>query len=265
MTQICNTFLGMQGAEAMKLGDITANSFDDSDEGTYDVWDWTGFTPFTDFIQPMDSTGKFTGKFTYVPQGYIDKKGLTAEPGWYDYYDPNCEGKCYNNEKIPFSRGFYLCAGDGAGGLAPALIFNGEVKKGNSELPVASSMMMTGNASPVDITLGQITANSFDDSDEGTYDVWDWTGFTPFTDFIQPMSKDGKFKGMFTYVPQEYIDKKGLTAEPGWYDYYDPNCEGECYNNLKIEAGEAFYLCAGDGAGGLAPTITIPGALPAAD
>ena len=66
---IClNTFQGV-GNEAMTLGDIKANSFNDED-GDYDVWDWTGFTPFNDFIQTMNTIGKFTGQFTYAPAGY---------------------------------------------------------------------------------------------------------------------------------------------------------------------------------------------------
>lgn len=161
---IClNTFQGV-GNEAMTLGDIKANSFNDED-GDYDVWDWTGFTPFNDFIQTMNTIGKFTGQFTYAPAGYAGG----TEAGWYEFSDTGCTAVS-NSVVIPFTHGFYLNTGDGAGGLAPELTFAGQVKADATIIPVANSMMLTGNASPADITLGQITANSFNDED-GDYDV----------------------------------------------------------------------------------------------
>ena len=105
------------------------------------------------------------------------------------------------------------------------------------------------------MTLGDITANPFNDED-GDYDVWDWTGFTPFSDFIQIMDSNGQFIGKYTYAPAGYAG--GNVA--GWYDFSDKSCL-ECQNSVIIKAGQSFYLNAGDGAGGLAPTITIPSAL----
>ena len=249
-TIFLNTFTSVSGA-TMTLGDITANSFDDTEGEEYDVFDWTGFTPFTDFIQTLNTSGNFTGKYTYAPAGY--KNGNAA--GWYDFSDKNCE-TLSNSVTIPFAHGFLLFAGDGAGGLAPALTFAGQVKADATIVPVASSSMLSGNASPVNITLGQITANSFDDTEGEEYDVFDWTGFTPFTDFIQVMSDNGQFIGKYTYAPAGY--KNGNAA--GWYDFADKNCETPV-NDLQIKAGQAFLVVAGDGAGGLAPTITIPSAL----
>lgn len=239
-----NTFTSTSGA-TMTLGDITANSFNDED-GDYDVWDWTGFTPFSDFIQTMDTNGKFT----YAPADY--KNGNVA--GWYAWADKSC-ASVSNNVVIPFGQGFYLVLGDGAGGLAPALTFAGQVKADATIVPVANSSMLSGNCSPVDITLGDITANSFNDED-GDYDVWDWTGFTPFSDFIQIMNASGQFIGKYTYAPAGY--KNGNAA--GWYAWADKNCETPM-NSVQIKAGQAVYVVAGDGAGGLAPTITIPSAL----
>ncbi len=248
MSIYLNTFQGV-GNEAMTLGDIKANSFNDED-GDYDVWDWTGFTPFNDFIQTMNTIGKFTGQFTYAPAGYAGGN----EAGWYEFSDTGCTAVS-NSVVIPFTHGFYLNTGDGAGGLAPELTFAGQVKADATIIPVANSMMLTGNASPADITLGQITANSFNDED-GDYDVWDWTGFTPFNDFIQIMNENGQFIGQYTYAPAGYAGSN----EAGWYEYTDTGCT-DCKNSITIKAGQAFYLSAGDGAGGLAPTITIPTAL----
>ena len=116
--------------------------------------------------------------------------------------------------------------------------------------------MLSGNCSPVNITLGQITANSFDDTEGEEYDVFDWTGFTPFTDFIQIMDDTGHFIGQYTYAPAGY--KNGNAA--GWYAWDDKDCTTPM-NSTTIKAGQAFLVVAGDGAGGLAPTITIPSAL----
>ena len=250
MSAFINTFTSVNG-ETMTLGQIAANPFDDGEEGIYDVWGWTGFTPFSDFIQTMNKAGQFTGKYTYAPAGYAGSNAA----GWYEYSDTAC-ATLKNDVEIPFGVGFYLNAGDGAGGIAPALTYSGTVKDDATVVPVASSMMLPGNASPVNITLGQITANPFDDGEEGIYDVWGWTGFTPFSDFIQIMNENGQFIGKYTYAPAGYAGAN----EAGWYDYSDTGCT-ECKNSIVIQAGQAFYLSAGDGAGGLAPTITLPSAL----
>ncbi len=253
-TIMLNTFMDVGNGSAMTLGDISANPFDDSEDGDYDVWGWTGFTPFSDFVQTMNKTGQFTGKFTYAPAGY--KNGCAA--GWYDFDDKNCSTP-KNDVSVPFTDGFYLHAGNGAGGLPPALVFAGQVKSDKTIIPVASSSMLTGNATPIKITLGDISANSFDDSEDGDYDVWGWTGFTPFSDFIQVMNDKGQFIGKYTYAPEGY--KNGNIA--GWYDFDDKSCTTPM-NSIELEPGQAFYLHAGNGAGGLAPTITIPTAIPAA-
>ena len=243
-----NTFTSVNGA-GMTLGDISANPFNDED-GEYDVWDWTGFTPFIDFIQTMNTSGKFTGKYTYAPAGFAGAN----EAGWYEYSDSACSS-IKNSTSIPFGYGFYLAAGDGTGGLPPALTYAGEVKKDATIIPVANSSMLSGNASPVDIKLGQITANSFND-ENGEYDVWDWTGFTPFIDFIQIMNDSGKFVGKYTYAPAGFAGAN----EAGWYEYSDTGCT-KCMNDIVIKAGQSFFVAAGDGTGGLAPTITLPSAL----
>lgn len=245
-----NTFASVDGS-TRTLGDITANSFDDTEGEEYDVFDWTGFVPFLDFIQTLNTSGKFTGKFTYAPAGYAG--GNAA--GWYEYSDTGCT-TLTNNTVIPFGYGFYLVSNDGNGGLAPALTFAGQVKADATVIPVALSSMLSGNCSPVNITLGQITANSFDDTEGEEYDVFDWTGFVPFLDFIQVMDDSGHFIGKYTYVPAGY--KNDNVA--GWYDYSDEECEN-CRNAIVIKAGQAVYVVANDGNGGLAPTITIPTAL----
>jgi hypothetical protein len=106
------------------------------------------------------------------------------------------------------------------------------------------------------VTLGAITANSLDDNDGDYYDVFDWTGFVPFTDFIQIMNESGQFIGKYTYAPAGYAGSNVA----GWYEFSDKGCT-ECKNDIDVKAGQAFYLSAGDGNGGLAPTITLPSAL----
>lgn len=70
------------------------------------------------------------------------------------------------------------------------------------------------------------------------------------------MNENGQFIGQYTYAPCGYAGSN----EAGWYEYTDTGCT-DCKNSITIKAGQAFYLSAGDGAGGLAPTITIPTAL----
>ena len=199
----------------------------------------------------MDKSGKFTGKYSYAPAGYAGENAA----GWYDFSDKAC-ATLKNDVQIPFAAGFYLNTSDGNGGLAPQLTFAGAVKQDDTVVPVASSMMLFGNASPVNIKLGAITANSLDDNDGDYYDVFDWTGFVPFTDFIQIMNESGQFIGKYTYAPAGYVGSNVA----GWYEFSDKGCT-ECKNDIDVKAGQAFYLNAGDGKGGLAPTITLPSAL----
>ena len=249
----------------MKLGDIKANTLDDNDGDYYEVYDWTGFVPFSDFIQPYSTDGKFVGKFTYASQEYLDSVGSAGEPGWYAFDDLRCVGDCTNSLKLAFAHGFFLNAGDGNAGLAPTVNFDGEVKTTESIIPVDNCIMFTGNATPVEIKLGDIKANTLDDNDGDYYEVYDWTGFVPFSDFIQPYTTDGKFVGKYTYASQEYLDSVGSAGEPGWYAFDDLRCVGECFNEtITLPAGRAFFLNAGDGNAGLAPTITLPSALKSA-
>lgn len=41
--------MNVSSGTTMTLADITASSYNDED-GDYDVFDWTGFVPFLDFI-----------------------------------------------------------------------------------------------------------------------------------------------------------------------------------------------------------------------
>lgn len=248
-TLFLNTFMNVSSGTTMTLADITASSYNDED-GDYDVFDWTGFVPFLDFIQTINTSGNFTGQYTYAPAGY---NGANAA-GWYAYTDTSCATPM-NSVSVPFSHGFILNASDGNGGIAPALTFAGEVKSDATVVPVAVSSMVSGNCSPADITLGDITANSFND-EEGEYDVWDWTGFVPFLDFIQIMNDNGRFIGQYTYAPAGYAGAN----EAGWYEYTDTGCT-KPMNETVIKAGQAFLVVASDGNGGIAPTITIPSAL----
>ena len=236
----------------MTLGDISANSFNDEDGDVYGVYDWTGFLPFGDFIQTISTSGKFTGKYTYVPQGYVGDN----EAGWYEYSDKTATTPM-NSVSLPFTRGFILSSGNGNDGLAPKLLFAGAVKADATVVTVSLSSLVSGNCSPVDITLGGITANSFNDEDGDSYGVYDWTGFLPFGDFIQVMNDSGKFIGKYTYAPAGY--KNGNIA--GWYEFTDKECTNCVNDAVTIKAGQAFLVVAGNGNDGLAPTITIPTAL----
>ena len=249
------TFTPVDGSEAqgVKLGAISANSQVDK-RGRYDTgWGFDG-----DLFSFFDATGKQGHYYRYLPQCLIDAdedyEGKTA--GWYDNMDLSYT-TCLNNDTIPFGQGVYVAAPSQLDGADPQLIYAGQVKASPTETP-AYKFTLIVNPSPVQITLGQISANSQVDK-RGRYDTgWDFDG--DLFSFFDATGKQGHY---YRYLPQCLIDADddyaGKTA--GWYDNMDLSYT-TCLNADTMEPGRGIYVAAPSQLDGADPTLIFPSALP---
>ena len=222
----------------MTLGQITTNCA--GEDGEYvSGWDWEGDALITWGV--VNGKGKETGNYKYLPKWATeiedgDYEGRT--PGWYSFDDDGCE-ECLNDVKLPFGNGAVIKSG-----VSDAqLLFNGEVKNGITDIPV-DLYTISGNTTPVAITLGDVTTNCA--GEDGEYvSGWDWEGDYLITWGV--VNGKGKETGMYRYLPKwateiEDGDYEGRT--PGWYASDDDGCE-ECLNGVKLEAGDGFIIKSG--------------------
>jgi len=218
--------IGMTGGN-MILGDIAANE---------------NFSPFEDAIQIFDSTGSKILMATYVSQAVLDANEITGvEAGWWDLADVNFENGDLNDTVIQFGSSMTVFTGYAGAGL----VYVGELVQSDNPLPlVQNGYTFLGNASPVDLLLGDITANE---------------NFSPFEDAIQIFDSTGSKILMATYVSQAVLDANEITGvEAGWWDLADVNFENGDLNDTVIVAGQGMTVFTGYAGA----AIIIPNPLP---
>jgi len=211
-TFTCSTFapIGMTDG-TMTLGDITANA---------------NFSPFEDSIVIFDSTGSMVVQATYVSQANLEDWGMWPgyEVGWYDLDDGNMEFGTLNATVVPFGGSMTVFTQYADAGL----IYAGEVIQSAVTLPLAqNAYTFLGNASPVDLTLGDIVANE---------------NFAPFEDSIVIFDSTGSMVVQATYVSQANLEDWGMWPgyEVGWYDLDDGNMEFGTLNATAMVAGQGM-------------------------
>ena len=200
------------------------------------------------FLTPGGATPRveFGGK--QVAQRYVywtEDDEPEQGAGWYLYADDDGEIN-QNSLPIPFGTGFLVnrSATEADGNL----VYSGAVSTDPTtvEFPV-SGYNITGNSSPVDLTLGDITPN--EDFVSSSIMFLTPGGATPRVEF------GGKQVAQrYVYWTEDDEPEQGA----GWYLYADD--DGEINQNaLVIKAGEGFLVnrssTEADG------TITIPAAL----
>ena len=226
---VIQTFLPMgKTVSTTKLGDISVT----------DDWDPTG-----DFIATLQVSGDVDTGYTYLIQDYAEALGGTVA-GWYkseevDGGDVSVSG-LQDDVVLPYAQGFLAYNNSGA-----KLRFAGEVVVGYTERATTlGGNAFSGNASPVDITLADLTVS----------DDWDPTG-----DFIATLQVSGDVDTGYTYLIADYAEALGGTVA-GWYlsaevDAGDVS-ESGVQNDVVISAGQAFLIYQNSGA-----TVTLPSAL----
>jgi hypothetical protein len=233
----CSTFLPVgKAATAAVLGDFTANLEFGFGSGN---------------VMTLTPNGGRTGSvYTYLTTEEAEEygiEGLTA--GWYDYnyvneewswQEPIPAEKCGNNMSLPYGTMFIVQAADGA-----QITYNGQVLSENYSFAInEGEYNMLGNATPVDLTLGDFTTNL-----EFGFGSGNVMTLTP---------NGGRTGSVYTYLTAEEAEEYGIEGLlPGWYDYnyvndewswQEPIPEEKCGNSLPIPAGYGFVVQAADGA-----------------
>ena len=159
-----------------------------------------GMVPQSDVIQFLDpATASTSLTATYVDEATsIDLVGDTSAVGWWNYdLDTPLDDTVF-----PAGTGF-LCNFSSTG---VSLTYAGEVLVGSTELDFSGKQYpMFANLTPVDLTLGQLTA----------------TGMVPQSDVIQFLSTSTAATEITaTYVDEATsIDLVGDTSAVGWWNY----------------------------------------------
>jgi hypothetical protein len=218
-TATCATLapIGMTDG-TMTLGDIRANE---------------NFAMFEDSIQIFNAAGALVVEATYVSQEILDAEGLSDlyDAGWYALADTDMEnGPIYNSYVLPFGGSMTVFSGYAGAGL----LYVGEVVQSDVEIPLTEGgFTAVGNASPVDLTLGDIKANE---------------NFAMFEDSVQIFNAAGSLVVEATYVSQEILDAEGLSDlyDAGWYALADTDMEnGPVYNTFAMVPGQGMTVFSG--------------------
>jgi len=205
--------IGMVGG-TMLLGDIKANA---------------NFALFEDSIQIFNAAGARVLTATYVSREILDENELfEVEDGWYDLDDVDLEGPTYNDTELAYGTSLTVFTGYADAGL----LYVGEVIQQDVSVTLAqNAYTFLGNASPVNLTLGDIKANE---------------NFALFEDSIQIFNAAGARVLTATYVSREILDENELfEVEDGWYDLDDVDLEGPTYNDTAIIAGQGMTVFTG--------------------
>ena len=231
-----NTFKAVgKDADKMTLGDLSAS----------DDWISGG-----DEIKTLLANGAVDKAYTYIPKALAEEVGCPI--GWYLTDDVLDESKvenigdyCKNNELLPLGNGLLVLVGS----ATTTLNYAGEVLSADQPIKLkgGAAFNITGNISPVDMTLGDIVGS----------DDWISGG-----DELKTLKDNGAVDKAYTFIPKALAEEVGCPA--GWYltdDVLDETKAEKigdyCKNSTPVAAGEAFIVLVGSGT----TTITIPTAL----
>jgi len=218
-------------ADAIKLSNIGVSAEWDAAEG--------------DFIARLLPSGASSAEYTYLSEEYSEALGGSGA-GWYMLDEVN-DGDVslsgiQNNVTLPFAEGFLAYNNTGA-----TLTFAGEVTSGDTELlTTLGGNAFSGNVTPIDIKIGDLTVSDDWDAAEG--------------DFLAILLPSGASAAEYTYLNDEYAEALG-GAGAGWYMLDEVN-DGDvsvsgCQNTaVTITAGQGFMIYQNTGA-----TVIVPSAL----
>ena len=220
-------------ADKMTLGDIAASA------------DWMAGS---DEIKTLKANGAVDQAYTYV--GAADAADWGCPAGWYLTADVNDEliedltPCCKNGDPLPLGNGLLVLVAS----ASTTLTYSGEVLAADQPIALKgnSAFNITGNISPIDLTLGDIAASA------------DWMAGS---DELKTLKANGAADQAYTYVGA--ADAADWGCPVGWYLTADVNDEliedltPYCKNAVSVKAGEAFIVLVASAT----TTITIPSAL----
>ena len=210
------------------------------------------FVAGSDQIRTLKANGAVDQAYTYATKEMFAEWNVPGESGWYltsDIQDNSINdytGLIKNGEPLPVGNGLVVFVGS----AATTLTYAGEVM--TKDQPIAlkgnGDYNITGNISPVEITLGDITPSA------------DWVSGS---DQLRTVKTNGGVDQSYTYATKAMFDDWGVPGYTGWYlteDVQNNNImdyTSLCKNAEPVAAGAAFYVLVSSAA----TTITIPSAL----
>ena len=229
------TFLACGKAKAdMTFGDITANR---------------DFAFGSDTIMTLTTLGRTGDIITYLTAEEASEYGIEGlKAGWYSQYyvnnewdweNPIPDEQCWNNKKLPYGTMVIVQGNEGAN-----INYAGEVLSENHQFEIVGGQYnMIGNATPVDLVMGDITANR---------------DFAFGSDTIMTLTTIGRTGDIITYLTAEEASEYGIEGlKPGWYSQYYVNNEwdwenpipnDQCFNTMPVPSGYGFIAQGNDGA-----------------
>ena len=205
-----------------------------------------GWATGSDEIKTLKANGAVDKAYTYIHAS--DATDFGCPEGWYltsDYEDDSVDLSkvCRNDTILPLGNGLLVIVSS----ASTTLTYSGEVL--TEDQPIAlkgdAAYNITGNISPTDITLGDISVSS---------------GFATGSDELKTLKDNGAVDKAYTFI--HAADAADLGCPAGWYltkDYEDESVDLSkvCQNAVNVGAGEAFVVMVSQAT----TTITIPSAL----
>ena len=229
----------------MTLGDIKTNSRSNGDGVYVDGWN-----DALDLLFLVDKTGKMSTGYQYIAQWEVDEGEWGGyDSGWYFLGGEDCQ----NSTPLPFGCSFVVKASSQDDGKNPALVFSGEVKGTQKDIPV-DNFFLLGNCSPRPIKLGDVKTNSESNGD-GVY----VRGWNDALDLLFLVDNTGKMSTGYQYIAQWEVDEGEWGGyDSGWYFLGGEECQNE---NVTLYPGDGFIVKCSSYAEGKEPVVIIPSAV----
>ncbi len=196
-------------------------------------------------LEVYGTDGALEGSYSFVDEGNAATYGLTST-GWYPLEKmQNWEATdedLSNDVVIPFGKGVIITSGE----ADTTLTFAGQVVAEAKSYTVAGSgFTWIGNATPVDLTLGDFAIPT----DEGFL-----SGDSIILEFY---GTDGALEGSYSFVDEGNAATYGL-ANTGWYPLEKmQNWEAtdeDLSNSVQIPSGKMVIITSGEAD----TTLTLP-------
>jgi len=198
------------------------------------------------FLEIYDETGSLEGAYSFVDADNAVGYGL-SKPGWYPLekmmYWEATDDDCANDLVVPFGKGVIITSSESD----TSLTFAGQVlDEAKTYDVVGGGITWTGNATPVDLTLGDLalpTDQGFSSGDSISLEIYDETG---------------SLAGAYSFVDEDNAVGYGLSY-PGWYPLekmmYWEATDADCANEtVAVPAGKMVIITSAEAD----TTLTLP-------
>lgn len=197
-------------------------------------------------LEIYDETGSLEGEYSFVDEANAAGYGLSAT-GWYPLeatrYWTVTDADCANDVVVPFGKGVIITSGE----ADTSVTFAGQVLDQSVSFEVTGNngITWTGNATPVDLTLGDLalpTDQNFSSGDSIMLEIY---------------NESGSLVGEYSFVDEANAAGYGLSAT-GWYPLeatrYWTVTDADCANDVSIPAGKMVIITSGEAD----TTLTLP-------